>query len=64
MYHLPQLSDFDGNYTAVSAGMAVASGGAGTAMQNQKGVVMKLRSTTEGIDFRLSLDGVSAKVTQ
>jgi hypothetical protein len=64
VYHLAELSDFDGNFTAVSAGFAVGGGAGGSAMQNQKGVVMKVHSTAEGVDLRLSVDGLSAKVTQ
>jgi hypothetical protein len=64
VYHLASVKDLDGNYTSVSAGVALAGGGTGTAMQNQKGVVINLRGTTEGVDLRLSVDGVSVKVAQ
>jgi hypothetical protein len=33
-------------------------------MQNQKGVIINMRATTEGIDLRFSVDGVSVKVAQ
>jgi hypothetical protein len=54
----------DGNYTSLSAGAALAGGGTGTAMQSQKRVIINMRATTEGIDFRFSVDGVSVKVAQ
>jgi hypothetical protein len=62
VYHLASLSEFDGNYTAASAGATVAGGGDIAAMQNQNGVVIKLRSTTQGLAFKLSVDGVAIKV--
>src|SRR6516164_8364531 len=34
VYHLTKLEDFNGNYTAGSAGATVAGGGSVTAMQN------------------------------
>jgi hypothetical protein len=63
VYHLAKLEDFDGNYTAVSAGAALAGGGAATTMENQNGVIIKLRSTTQGVQLNLSLEGVTLKVT-
>ena len=52
VFNLKQRQDFDGNYTAASAGVAVAGGGTETTMKNHKGVVIKLRGTNEGVDFR------------
>ena len=51
VYHLNKLSDFDGNYTAATAGMTIAGGGSATAMQNQNGVVIQIVSTTQGLKF-------------
>jgi hypothetical protein len=62
VYHLGKLSDFDGNYTAVSAGAALAGGGSVAAMQNANGVVIHMRSTTQGVSLNLSVDGVSLKL--
>jgi len=64
VYHLAKLADFDGNYTAVSAGATLGGGGAATTMQNQNGVVIELRSTTEGAQLNLSVDGLALKVTK
>jgi hypothetical protein len=58
VYHLKNLSDFAGNYTAVSAGLTVAGGGSAVVLRNQHGVVIKLLSTAEGLRFNLSADGV------
>ena len=58
VYHLSKLSDFDGNYVAWSAGLAVGGGGSATYLKNEHGVVLKLVSTQSGIRFNLSSNGV------
>jgi hypothetical protein len=55
VYNLKTLDDFNGNFTAATAGVTVGGGAAGTAMQNQKSVVIKLVSTTKGVTFNLWL---------
>jgi hypothetical protein len=62
VYHLNKLADFDGNYTAATAGMTIAGGGSATAMQNQNGVVINIVSTTQGLKFALAASGVSMKI--
>ena len=62
VYHLANLKDFSGNYTAVTAGAALAGGGGVSAMKNEHGVVVRLRSTTQGVDLDLGVDGVAVKV--
>jgi len=64
VYHLKKLEDFNGNYTGVSAGVAVAGGGAGTALKNQSGVVLNLVGTTQGLKFKLGVDGVKLTLKQ
>jgi len=59
VYHLMKLSDFDGVYTAVSAGIAIAGGASATAMQNSHGVVIKMVSTHAGLNFSLGPKGVT-----
>ena len=58
VFSLKSLDDFNGNYTAAAAGITVGGGAEGTAMQNQKGVVIKVVATTTGITFNLSTAGV------
>jgi hypothetical protein len=53
VYHLTKLEDFDGDYTAVPGGRTLGEGGAGVAMQNDKGVVVRLVSETQGVTFTL-----------
>lgn len=59
VYHLAKLEDFDGNYTAVTAGATVGGGAGVAAMQNQHGVVMQLTSTTQGLQFTLAPAGMA-----
>ena len=64
VYDLRKLSDLDGNYVAASAGAALGGGGDGAAMQNQNGVVIELRATTQGADLNLSVDGFALKLAK
>jgi hypothetical protein len=59
--HLSKLSDFPGVYTAWTAGATFGGGGSAVYMKNEHDVVIKLISTTEGLRFNLSGNGV--KVT-
>jgi hypothetical protein len=59
VFHLAKVSDFSGNYTAVSAGATVAGGASAADMKNQNGAVIHLHSTNQGLDFNLSVDGVA-----
>ena len=62
VFHLKQLSDFDGNYTAGTAGATVGGGAAVTVMENQNGVKVHLVSTTQGLKISLAASGVSLKI--
>lgn len=55
---LKKLEDFNGNYTSFTAGITVAGGGAGTTMKNQNGVIINLIATTQGLNFKLGVDGL------
>src|SRR5215469_17316630 len=58
VYNLKNLSDFNGNYTAVTAGLTIAGGGSAAVLRNEHGVVIKLLSTTQGLRFNLSANAV------
>lgn len=64
VYHLNDLKDFSGNYAAVSAGAALAGGGGVAAMRNHKGVVMQVRSTTQGAELALGVDGIAVSIKE
>ena len=58
VYHLRRLEDFSGTY-ASGAAEATAGGGAGaTVMKNQNGVVIELKSTTQGANLKLGPEGL------
>lgn len=62
VYNLKALKDFNGTYTAFAAGATIAGGGGVAYLKNQNGVVIKLNSTSAGLRFNLSADGVTLKV--
>ena len=62
VYGLKKLEDFDGNYTAAGAGATVGGGAGVTAMKNQNGVVIELKSTSQGANLKLAAEGVKLSV--
>jgi hypothetical protein len=58
VYDLTKVSDINGIYTAVSAGAAVGGGASATAMKNDKGVLIQMVSTHQGVNFSLSAKGL------
>ena len=62
VHNLDQLSDFDGNYTAVRADLTAGGGGGVIAMRNQNGVQVELFTTTQGAKVALGPSGVNMKV--
>ena len=58
VFNLRKLEDFSGTYVSGSA-EATAGGGAGaTVMKNQNGVVIELKSTTQGANLKLGPEGL------
>jgi hypothetical protein len=62
--NLKKLADFDGNYTAGSVGATVGGGAGATIMKNQNGVVIELKSTTQGASLKLAASGIRLTVEQ
>jgi hypothetical protein len=62
VYHLKNVSDFAGTYSAAEAGIAVGAGAGASTMKNQNGVVMSLKSTKTGIKFKLAAEGVKIEM--
>jgi hypothetical protein len=58
VYNLTKPSDLSGDYSAVTAGATVVAGGSVAYLKNDKGVVIKLHSQTEGLRFNLSANGM------
>jgi hypothetical protein len=63
VYHMKNISDFSGNYTAVTAGLTVGGGASAALLKNEHGVLIKLISTTTGLRFNLAAAGISLKLT-
>lgn len=61
VYDMRRLSQFPGTYTVLNASIALGGGGGGLEMQNENGVIMRLESRTQGLQFNMSVSGV--KVT-
>jgi hypothetical protein len=64
VYNLKKIDDFDGNYVAAGAEATVAGGAGVTAMKNQNGVVIELKSTTQGANLKLAAEGLKLSVVK
>ena len=64
VFKLEDPADFAGNYIAGAAGGALGAGGSGEVMKNEKGVVMRLKSTQEGLKLTLAGKGLSVEMVQ
>jgi hypothetical protein len=64
VYNLKSLGDFDGNYAAGGAEATVAGGAGVTAMKNQNGVVIELKSTTQGASLKLAAEGLKLSIVK
>lgn len=62
VYHLNQLKDFAGTFTAGQAGAAVGGGMSVVALRNQNGVVLELTATQTGVKFTLAGEGLEVKL--
>ena len=62
VYNLKKLADFDGNFVAGGAGATIGGGAGVTAMKNQNGVVIEMKSTTQGANLKLAAEGLKLSV--
>ncbi len=62
VYNLKKLADFDGNFVAGGAGATIGGGAGVTAMKNQNGVVIEMKSTTQGANLKLAAEGLKLNV--
>jgi hypothetical protein len=62
VYHLARLSDLDGTYTEVEVDPALAGAGYTAAIENEHGVLIGLRATTQALYFEPSLLGVEIEL--
>ncbi len=61
---LYNVSDLAGTYFTAQAGVAVAGGGGGVAMQNQHYVVLQLKGTKAGVGLAIGPGGVTIKLDE
>jgi hypothetical protein len=62
VYYLRNVRDFEGTYTAATAGITVGGGVGASTLQNQRGVVMNLTGVGQGVDVRLAVSGMTVKL--
>jgi hypothetical protein len=64
VYGLKSPKDIDGVYTSVAVEGTLGGGAGATAMENQHGVVIKMISTTEGLNLALAAEGVKVALAK
>lgn len=62
VFNLKNLNDFNGTYMAASAEGTLGAGAGATTMRNQNGVVIKLFTTTEGLNLKVSPEGLRLNI--
>ena len=58
VFTLKKVEDFSGIYRAAGVGGTAVKGGEATALQNENGVVIELKSATKGASLKLALEGL------
>jgi len=56
--YLHQLSDFEGIYESVGLGGALAGGGGGVQLKNDKGVIITLHGVRAGLEFAANVSSI------
>ncbi len=62
VYDLKKIEDFDGNYTAGGRRGDHRRGRGYGVMKNQNGVVIEMKSTTQGANLKLAAEGLKLSV--
>ncbi|MGB8436163.1 MAG: hypothetical protein WCE38_18075 [Burkholderiales bacterium] len=62
IYHLTKVEDVGGSYVAVSAAAALAQGGLATTMQNEHGVVIRMKSTSSGVQLKAAVESITLEL--
>jgi hypothetical protein len=62
VFHLDHVTDINGTYAAGEAAATAGGGGGGQTMRNDKGVVINLASTTQGVQLTLAPKGVEIQL--
>jgi hypothetical protein len=61
VYNLVDLAQFEGNYVAAEANVALGGGIGGVVLRNPNGIIMHLSSVSQGARFHLGSSGVNIK---
>ena len=61
VYFMKSASDFPGTYSAITAGATVGAGVGASQFQNGKGVLLNLKSKSEGLALSLGIGAVEVK---
>jgi hypothetical protein len=65
VYDLKDVSQFPGTYTKLEASVALGGGVGGLRLKNENGVIMTLRSRTQGLDLNLgNMTGITVTMDQ
>ncbi len=62
VYHLENIADFTGTFSAAEAGIAIGGGAGAQVMKNQNGVVMQLTSRKAGVQLKLAPEGLKVEM--
>ena len=62
VYDLTDISKFPGTFTKLESSITLGGGMGGTVRRNENGVIMRLTSTSEGLQLNLSASGVTVKL--
>ncbi|MFM9154591.1 MAG: DUF1134 domain-containing protein [Polynucleobacter victoriensis] len=62
VYDMADPSKFSGTFTKLESSITLGGGVGGTILKNQNGVIMRLTSTSEGVQLNLSSSGVTVKL--
>ena len=62
VYDLADVSKFAGTFTKLESSITLGGGVGGTVLKNENGVIMRLKSTSEGLQLNLSASGVTVKL--
>lgn len=62
VFDLTDVSKFAGTYVKLDGNATIGGGVGGTVLKNEHGVIMKLQTTQEGLQFNLSANGVQVKL--
>jgi hypothetical protein len=61
VYNLTDVAKFGGTYVAAEAGLTLAGGMGGMVLRNQNGVIIHLRSVSQGAQLQLGTSGLIIK---